>query len=209
MFVLILHLFQPHLARSTTSVLRRDLSQTSAAAPPPPRITVGVAVRLFVRRLFDRDLLHSATFILFVSALSLGQGGFVDACFFVPPFAVERWRSKKLASMLIMLLGIADFVGRLSGGWFADLGLVRRHLIMAVSFFVAGLSIFLVTFFRSFMLMATATIVLSGFGGCYLALVAVILADLFGLHKLPPSIGLNSLAMGLATLPLPPILGLT
>lgn len=197
----------------SSDLLHRDLLQTSApaaaaAAAAPPKVTIGLAVRLFARRLFDRELLRSATFILFVAGMSFGQAGFVDACFFVPPFAVERWRSKKLASMLIMLLGIADFIGRLAGGWFADLGLVRRHLIMAFSFFIAGLSIFVVTFFRSFMLMATATILLSCFGGCYLALVAVILADLFGLQKLAPSIGLTSLIMGLVTLPLPPILGL-
>lgn len=179
------------------------------AAAGPPKVTLGLAVRMFGKRMFDRDLMHSRTFLMFILGVSLGQAGFIDACFFVPPFAVERWHSKTLATLLITLLGVSDLVGRIAGGWFADLGLVRRPLIVGFSFIVVGVTTLTVTFFRSFVVMSIGCVILGCLGGCYLALLVVIIADLFGVDKLPSGVGLTSLFMGLTILPLPPILGTT
>jgi len=151
--------------------------------------------------------LHSWAYFVFTLGLSVGHTGFIGTCFFVPPYAVERWRSRKLASLLLTLFGLSDLIGRLGVGWFADLGLVKRSNILAVSFLVAGFTSVAVTFFKSFVIMSIAAVILGCLGGCYLALLAVIVADLFGIEKLAPGMGLTSLFMGLTLLPCPSILG--
>ncbi len=54
--------------------------------------------------------------------MCLGNTGVVNACVFLPPRAVDLGVDKKTAAMLLSIVGACDFIGRVSGGYFADLG---------------------------------------------------------------------------------------
>ena len=174
---------------------------------PPPKITLGLAVRMFCQRLCDREMFRNWGFISFFLGVSFGNGGYITCCLFLPPYGFELWRSRDTASLLIVILGISDLVGRISGGWFADLGLVRKPFISGFCFLGAGVATLVVPFFPSFPAMAVYAVLLGLFGGTYMAQLVVILAEMLGPMKTPSALGFTMLIMGLFIIPFPPLLG--
>ncbi len=54
--------------------------------------------------------------------MCLGNNGVVNAGIFLPSRAVDLGVDKQTAAMLLSIVGACDFIGRVSGGCFADLG---------------------------------------------------------------------------------------
>lgn len=173
---------------------------------PPPKMTVGLFIRMFFQKICDRELFCHLPFLFYAIGLTFGHGGFISNCLYIPPFAFEFWNSKKLAATLIVILGIADLVGRIGGGWFADLGLIRKPFIIGFSFAAAGIATIVFPFFPYFIPMVIYVIVLGLLGGMYLAQMFVVAAELVGAAKSPSALGLATLAMGLVLIPLLPVL---
>lgn len=177
-------------------------TQPAAGVGGPPRMTCG----LFVRKICNRELFCHVPFLLYATGLTFGHGGFISNCLYIPPFAFEYWRSKRLSTLLIVILGIADLVGRIAGGWFSDLGVVRKPFIIGFSFVGAGAATIVFPFFPQFAPMVVYVVVLGLLGGTYLAQMFVVAADLVGPARSPSALGLATLAMGLVLIPLLPIL---
>lgn len=176
--------------------------------PPaqPPKMTVGLFIRMFCQKICDRELFCHLPFIFYAMGLTFGHGGFISNCLYIPPFAFEFWNSKQLAATLIVILGIADLVGRIGGGWFADLGYVRKSFIIGFSFGAAGIATIVFPFFPYFIPMVIYVVVLGLLGGMYLAQMFVVAAELVGPAKSPSALGLATLSMGLVLIPLLPVL---
>lgn len=181
-------------------------SPPAPPAPHPPKMTVGLFIRMFCRKICDRELFCHLPFLFYALGLTLGHGGFISNCLYIPPFAFEFWHSKKLAATLIVILGIADLVGRIGGGWFADLGFIRKPFIIGFSFAGAGIATIVFPFFPYFVPMVIYVIVLGLLGGMYLAQMFVVATDLVGAAKSPSALGLATLGMGLVLIPLLPVL---
>ncbi len=54
--------------------------------------------------------------------MCMGNSGVVSSCVYLPPRAVDIGVDKRNAALLLTIVGACDFVGRIFGGWFADLG---------------------------------------------------------------------------------------
>ncbi len=48
--------------------------------------------------------------------------------------------------MFNCFLGICDLFGRIGGGWFADLGFIKRHFLMAICLAICSLVTFITCF---------------------------------------------------------------
>ncbi len=55
-------------------------------------------------------------------ALCLGNNGILMACILLPNRALDIGVDGQTAAMLISIVGGFDFIGKILGGWFADLG---------------------------------------------------------------------------------------
>ena len=89
-------------------------------------------------KLFDFSLFKNALFVIYVIGLSCGHAGYVNLCMFLPSYATETGVNKEGAAILLSLIGFSDLFGRVLGGWFADLGLLKRSNIMAICLTVTG-----------------------------------------------------------------------
>lgn len=176
------------------------------APGPPPKMTLGLFIRMFFKRLFDKEVLSMWAYIAYVVGLSVGHGGYINLSTYLPPYGFEVWKRRDIASYMIVLLGVADLVGRVSGGWFADLGLVRKPFIIGFSFVVAGAATIVFPFFPSLPSMVIYVVVLGLLGGTYLAQMVVIVTELVGPAKTPSGLGFSTLVMGLTIIPLIPLL---
>ena len=58
---------------------------------------------------------------------------------FFPPYAAELGTENKRVALLLSIIGVSDLIGRVFGGWFADLGLLKRHYIMAICLTFTGM----------------------------------------------------------------------
>lgn len=173
---------------------------------PPPKMTLGLFVRMFFQRLCDKEVLAMWAYIAYVAGLAVGHGGYINLSTYLPVYGFEVWRSKTVATNMIVILGVSDLVGRVSGGWFADLGLVRKPFIIGFSFLVAGSATIVFPFFPSIPVMVVYVVVLGLLGGTYLAQMVVIVTELVGPAKTPSGLGLSTMIMGLMIIPLLPAL---
>ena len=70
-----------------------------------------------------------------------------------------------------------------------------------------GVCAVLVPFLPQFETLAVFCVVVGMIGGVYVSLMVVVIIDFLGLEKLAASFGLATMCMGLATVPVSPILG--
>ena len=87
---------------------------------------------------FDLSIMREPLFYAYVIGLSCGHTGYVNLCMFLPPFATEVGIPVERATLMLSVIGISDLVGRILGGWFADLGLLQRSTIMAICLTFTG-----------------------------------------------------------------------
>lgn len=173
---------------------------------PPPKVTCGLVIRMFFQKLCDKEVLHMVPFIAYVVGVSIGHGGYITNCMFLPPYGYEVWNDKRIATVMIVILGVADLVGRIGGGWFADLGIVRKPFIIGFSFIVAGAGTIIFPFFPTLPAMVVYIGVFGLLGGTYVAQTVVIVVDLVGPAKTPSGLGFSTMIMGLTIIPLLPVM---
>lgn len=171
--------------------------------PPTPRSALGV----FCRKCCDPVLLRNPLFVMFVLGLSFGHGGYVTTCLFVAPFAYELWNNKFLLALIISVVGIADLLGRISGGFVAGLNIIRKPFLVGGSFVISGVCTILMPFVPTTVVFFIYASVLGMLGGTYMAQIVVQIVELFGPTMLASGLGLSTMFMGLFVMPVPPTLG--
>ncbi|XP_064649546.1 monocarboxylate transporter 13-like [Lineus longissimus] len=159
----------------------------------------------------DCSLLCDPTFVLFACFIGFGTQAYVPTSTFVPALVVnDRGFTKEDATMLIVVIGIADMCGRLGSGIIFDIKPIQR-----VRRYIYGLAPLLLCVFLASFPFATLYwhfIVISvGYGlsvGMFLSQIASLLADWLGKERLPSAIGLATFFRGAGVLVGPVIGGL-
>ena len=154
-------------------------------------------------QIFDFRLFRNWLFVVYAAGLSFGNGGYINLCLFLPPFALDSGLSKWHAATLLSVVGFSDLCGRLMGGWFADLGVMRRSNITALSMLITGSISLVVPFYPTFPMLLAYSAILGTIGGVYVSLMAVVAVDFFGIANLAKAFGMATLCFGLAIIPLP------
>ncbi len=118
---------------------------------------------------------------------------------------LEVFQSKTLATMLISVIGITDLIGRLLGGYIADLRLFPVNILMAISVGVPGLVALLMGLFQKSYFVWLTAVLLGSMAGSYIALIAPSVVELFGLAKVGAGFGIVAFFMGALMVPVPVI----
>ena len=156
---------------------------------------------------YDLSVLKNRLFIIYLIGICLGNSGYADMVLFIPPHAQDCGLSKQTAALLLSICGITDFFGRILGGWFADLGYVKRSTQMGVGLITVGVFALSCTFIRTFASLIVLCVALGLVGGIYVSLMAVVLVDFLGPERFPSAFGLTIMFMGFTNLALPGIFG--
>lgn len=180
-----------------------EADEEEAEMPPTPRSALGV----FCRKCCDPVLLRDPLFAMFALGISFGHGGYVTTCLFAAPFAYELWNNKFLLALIISVVGIADLLGRISGGFVAGLNIIPKPILVGGSFVISGVCTILMPFVPTTVVFFVYASVLGMLGGTYMAQIVVLIVELFGPAMLASGLGLSTLFMGLFVIPVPPILG--
>ena len=157
--------------------------------------------------MWDWRLFTNALFIIYIIGTSTGNAGYVDIFMFIPPYFKDIGLMKRETAMLLAVGGGSDLFGRLLGGWFADLGFIKRHNIMAVCMGFTGVVIFTMLFFPGFASSMVLIIVLGFTGGFYMSLFSLVIIDFLGLQIMPLAFGMSVLILCLVNTFMPALLG--
>ncbi|XP_033325059.1 monocarboxylate transporter 5 [Megalopta genalis] len=157
--------------------------------------------------ILDISILKDPVFILFTFSNFCTSIGFNVPYVYVLPQAEEQGITKKDASYLLAIIGIANTMGRIVLGYISDKPWVNRLLIYNLCLTICGLATILSTECTSFVTFAIYTSIFGFTSGAYVGLTSVLLIDLLGLERLTNAFGLLLLFQGFASLLGPPIAG--
>ena len=105
---------------------------------------------------------------------------------------MDMGHSAQAGSTLLVIVGISNTIGRVGGGRLADqLGVVRTF---GFSMVMTGTATLLLPLSGAYFVLATYAVIFGFFGGAFMGLMSVVLAELYGIANLPRSMGLGMTA---------------
>ena len=133
--------------------------------------------------------------------------GYFGAVIFFPSAAFSFFNQRLLSIILVSVMGLCDLIGRMMGGYLADLRILAINDLMGISLFVPGVVTVLAGIFPSVWLMFVTAILIGSFAGSYTALLTPVIIEYFGLPKVSPGFGIVTFLMGLFIAPWPTAIG--
>eukprot|EP00058_Branchiostoma_floridae_P007650 XP_002593138.1 hypothetical protein BRAFLDRAFT_72777 [Branchiostoma floridae] len=160
-----------------------------------------------VLHVFDVSLLTHVPFVLYLFSHFGTMIGYSIVFVHIAKHAQNIGVGKTEASFLISVMGIAEFVFRLIGGWFADLGVISRLHVYMIGVAGVGLCNLFVPFCSTYASLVVYMVCYGLFSGVFHALIAVLVREYTGVARLASGIGWDCLVSGVAYLLGAPIAG--
>ncbi|ELU08617.1 hypothetical protein CAPTEDRAFT_220701 [Capitella teleta] len=157
---------------------------------------------------FDWSLLCVPQFLIYGLSLFFCFCGYPNLFIMLPPHCKNIGFSKAQAAFSVSVIGIFDLIGRVFFGWFSDLNLVSKRVVFISSMAISGVACMLLPLMTSYISICITCGIVGLFAGCFVALIAPILADNLGPHRLPSAFGLAMMFQGISFLFSPPLIGL-
>ena len=167
-------------------------------------------VQALQKGIFQPKLWKNSSFMMFFVARACGSLGIIIPFMFLPLLMESRGMSSRNASLVISALGLANFIGRLTGGFVSLLPSKWNPAFVGAgsSAILTGMALLGFTFSRhwiEFLIVATLYGILMG---PYTALQTVLTLDCVGEDLFTPAMGIIITNYGLFTFLAPPIEGL-
>ncbi|KAJ1919337.1 hypothetical protein H4219_002025 [Mycoemilia scoparia] len=140
--------------------------------------------------IIDFEVLKDIRFMFVFASAVCGTCAYFAPFFYLPTFAmVKDGKSESFGTNLIIAINAASTIGRIGTGFVADR--VGRINTLIVCTLMAALSILILWLpFHATGTMIAMTIIYGVFCGGFISLLPVIMADLFGVHRIANIIGL-------------------
>lgn len=158
-------------------------------------------------KLLDLTLFKNAVFLLYAFSVMLMFSGYPTLYVILPDQAKLLKIDKKHAAFLVSILGITDLIGRILFGFLADLNIIQKRFIFMGCTAMSGIAICIMPWMKGFIEFAVLGGITGLFAGGFFALIAVMLAEKLGVHRLHSAFGLVAMFMGLSFLFGAPISG--
>ncbi|XP_041363575.1 monocarboxylate transporter 12-like [Gigantopelta aegis] len=126
---------------------------------------------------------------------------------YVPALAIEHGISQSNAALLLTIIGSLDLLSKLAFGWFADLGVIRKHHLQMIGLCISATSSLFVSQYSSFPLMVGYAVIQGIFSGVYRSLYALVLIDFVGKENMGKAYGIIQLIHGSMVAIAHPVIG--
>ena len=155
------------------------------------------------------SLLKRLPFLLHGIAMVIYFCGFPGYYVIIPSHAEQIGHSKSSAAYLVSIAGLGELVGRLASGFLADFRIIPTSIFMAILLFMSSVAAVITPFITDFVPLAFICFVYALFVGPVMALNPVMVAEDFGVKKLPSGLGILGLFMAAGMIVSTPVAGLT
>ncbi|XP_022344176.2 monocarboxylate transporter 13-like isoform X1 [Crassostrea virginica] len=184
-------------ALSSHGIVFSALFNISLAEEKP---NVWVILRQVHRTVFDGDLLRTPQYVVVTVAYLLVYAAYGIPYLFLPHKATEVDLSEDSVSLLVSIIGISNLTARFLMAIVASSSIRNRMFLLSLSFAAHTLSLLTFPFFSDFLYLALGAGLFGFSSGIFISITPAVLLDLFGLDKLPNTLGSNFLVIGIGYL---------
>ena len=156
---------------------------------------------------FDHELCcNTALWLYFIHHVA---GNFGQSLFFmfIPILLMDLGFTIYQASLVIMVNGITNLIGRVVSGFFMDRPWMNNFILTAIGFFVVAAVLCAFPFCNNFAMLMAFSGAIGVLMAPYQIGMSIILGEMLPLEKAATSSGLMSVAMGIGSIMGPPIAG--
>ena len=179
--------------------------------PPPPDQVVLVKNTASRPKMCDFSVFANTQFLLFFFAVFFANIGYINMMVILAPHGKDLNISKSEVAWLLSTIGMGDLVGRIGCGILADIPAVKKRVhsyhFVLVTFAVNGVASLTCTISHEYISLVVYCALLGVFGGCYVAMMAVVLTDFVGIGRLPTAFGFLLMVIGMGNTAGPPLMG--
>ena len=159
----------------------------------------------------DFSLFREAKFLIYLLGTWFATFGYSNSFIIIPPHAKQLEIDKQETAFLLILIGAGDFIGRVGCGFYSDTEfvkrLLKRHHIYLINIGIVGVAHILCPLAVTHTSLAVYCAVLGIFGGGFIALMVVVLADWVGANRINSAMGFTVMVQGFGNTITPIILG--
>jgi len=199
-------LLRPPLIERHQPASHKDCQKTSVSEPASVESSTVerhqhrrcTSVITCCNQLLDWPLLTNTVFLVYGFSAMLIFTGYPPLYIMLPDHARLINISKPGAAFLVSILGLADVVGRIGFGFFADFDLVPKRFIFVGCMAAAGSLICLLPRIENYVGLAVMCGITGLFAGAFFTFLMVLLAEKLGVHRLHSTFGLTAMFMGIS-----------
>ncbi|XP_053375243.1 monocarboxylate transporter 12-like isoform X2 [Mercenaria mercenaria] len=153
------------------------------------------------------SLFKNVLFTLYVTSFMCCTFGYVGSLVTIPGNVKALGYDRTYVALSVTISAGVEVLARILIGLFADMNIIKRKYIYAVSMFIGGVFSLLAPFFESFTFIAVYAVIVATFSGSFISLMPLILIDVVGLENFAPAFGLLTFSLAVAVLPSQPSVG--
>ncbi|CAJ0923750.1 unnamed protein product, partial [Mesorhabditis belari] len=165
-------------------------------------------LRTIFGEMIDLELMKDPTMILLCISNLLANLGYFTPYVFLKDLALSKGIPESDTMYFVPVIGVANTIGRILSGWFADRQFVSSLNINNFSLVACGVLCLGAPFCTTYMSLMIYGALFGFIISAYACLTSIVLADLLGIEKLTNSFGLLVLYRGVACLLGTPLSGL-
>ncbi|XP_025079505.1 monocarboxylate transporter 5-like [Pomacea canaliculata] len=146
-----------------------------------------------VLAIFDISLFKLPLFWLVIVSSCFSSIGMVMNIY-IPSLAEEKGISSQDAAILLTIIGACGMTSRLLIGYLADLNLIRRSTLLALTLLFTAIPAYFVPLYHTFTSIAVFSAIFGIFGTSQLSLMPVVMVDLLGVPNMSKTLGYSLLS---------------
>nr|XP_014349689.1 PREDICTED: monocarboxylate transporter 7-like isoform X2 [Latimeria chalumnae] len=157
--------------------------------------------------LVDLSLFKLPEFVFFTLYGLFNVIGYFIPSIYLVPHALSNGVEDYRAAFLLSFGSVADLVGRIGCGWFANLGLLKNMRLLTIVTTLLGVNLMLFSIATSYWLLTIFSCLFGFFYGASVSLLITVFIDVVGISKLDNALGLSLFFRSIGCLLGPPLAG--
>ena len=139
---------------------------------------------------FEFRLLTNPMFLIYAISIAISMCTYCDMFIMATPHAEDLGFSSTKATMVVSIMGVADMVGRIGFGIFADFNIIKKHHLFHASLAMASVVLFVMPSLKSYGTYTFVCVLFSSAGSVYMSIFPTLLVESFGIERFPTIYGM-------------------
>ena len=139
---------------------------------------------------FDFRLLTNPMFLIYAISIAISLCTYCDMFIMATPHAEDLGFSSTQATMVVSIMGVADTVGRIGFGMFADFNIIKKHHLFHASLAMTSVVLFVMPSLKTYGTYTFVCVLFSSAGSVYMSIFPTLLVESFGIERLPTIYGM-------------------
>ena len=156
---------------------------------------------------FEFCLLKNPIFLIYAMSITMAICIYFDMFIMATPHATDLGFSSTQSTMVLSIMGVADTVGRIGFGIFADFNIIKKQHIFHAALAMTSIVLCVIPSLTTYGTYTFACVLFSVSAAGYMAIIPPLLVETFGLERFPTAYGMILQIVGCGHLVIPAVMG--